>query len=472
MAARPDRRPAARVDGGDGVAHAQVAATSGVAVSVHGPAGVLDLLVPAEAQVLDVAREYARETGLAAIPLVHDSLGRPLVPTATLEAAGIEPGHVLVAATAVHRSRGEAPAPPRGTGTGGSGAVATLMAAGASAAAALAGVAGAAGGGDHLHRVVVAILATGALLGVLPVGRAARSRALAAPAFGAAAVLTLLWSPEPAQWPVVVGLVALAGAAVAGVARALHRQAEEGLRVWILAGTSVFGLTALLALLDQRAAVAWSLLVAGAMLASRFAPGLVVDVPDQYLLDLERLAVTAWSARSRPPGRRGRVVVPERLVREVATRGTRLITATAAAVSAVAVVASVGLLDSVGLTPDRYGALALVGLAGTSLLLVARTHRHGSARNLLRLGGLAMLALLVGDLLVDLPTGWVTPLVVLSVLGVVLLVVAAVAAGRGWRSAGWARRAELAEGLSSAGALAAVVVSSGFFRVVAERATQ
>ena len=42
-----------------------------------------------------------------------------------------------------------------------------------------------------------------------------------------------------------------------------------------------------------------------ATLAARFVPGLAVDVPDQYLIDLERLAVTAWSARERPTGRRG-----------------------------------------------------------------------------------------------------------------------------------------------------------------------
>ena len=45
-----------------------------------------------------------------------------------------------------------------------------------------------------------------------------------------------------------------------------------------------------------------------------------------------------------------------------------------------------------------------------------------------------------------------------------LVVVVAVATGRGWRSPWWARRAEVAEGLSTALALAALVVASGFFR--------
>jgi hypothetical protein len=44
------------------------------------------------------------------------------------------------------------------------------------------------------------------------------------------------------------------------------------------------------------------------------------------------------------------------------------------------------------------------------------------------------------------------------------LVVAAVATGRGWRSAWWSRRAEVAEGLSGALALASLVVATGWFR--------
>jgi hypothetical protein len=49
-----------------------------------------------------------------------------------------------------------------------------------------------------------------------------------------------------------------------------------------------------------------------------------------------------------------------------------------------------------------------------------------------------------------------------------LLVVVAVANGRGWRSAWWSRRAEVAEGLAGAGAIAALVVSSGLFRTLWE----
>jgi hypothetical protein len=55
-----------------------------------------------------------------------------------------------------------------------------------------------------------------------------------------------------------------------------------------------------------------------------------------------------------------------------------------------------------------------------------------------------------------------------GVLLAVVLVVVAVATGRGWRSAWWSRRAEVAEGLAGAGAVASLVVASGLFRALWE----
>ena len=51
------------------------ALASTIAVSVHGPAGVLDLVVPAGATSVDVAREYAAQTDVAGIPLLQTPLG-------------------------------------------------------------------------------------------------------------------------------------------------------------------------------------------------------------------------------------------------------------------------------------------------------------------------------------------------------------------------------------------------------------
>ena len=50
--------------GSPAVASGHGTAASSLAVSVHGPAGVLDLVVPAAASAVDVAREYAEQSGL------------------------------------------------------------------------------------------------------------------------------------------------------------------------------------------------------------------------------------------------------------------------------------------------------------------------------------------------------------------------------------------------------------------------
>ena len=110
----------------------------------------------------------------------------------------------------------------------------------------------------------------------------------------------------------------------------------------------------------------------------------------------------------------------------------------------------------------------MVGLAGAALLLAARSYRHVAARTLLRGAGLtcwaALLVVLLG--LLDTSSTVALGLVVIGLAG--LLVVVAVATGRGWRSAWWSRRAEIAEGLAGAGTIAALVVASGLFRALWE----
>ncbi|MET0912046.1 MAG: hypothetical protein ABWZ68_01985, partial [Acidimicrobiales bacterium] len=105
---------------------------------------------------------------------------------------------------------------------------------------------------------------------------------------------------------------------------------------------------------------------------------------------------------------------------------------------------------------------------GASLLLVARSYRHVGARALLRLGGLFCWMVLGRDLLVTMAPERL--LLVAGAAGLLALgmVVAAVATGRGWRSAWWSRRAEIAESLCGAAALASLVVSSGFFLMLWE----
>jgi len=130
--------------------------------------------------------------------------------------------------------------------------------------------------------------------------------------------------------------------------------------------------------------------------------------------------------------------------------------------------AIVALLAAVVHTPDVVGARALVLLGGAALLLAARSYRHRAARALLRLAGLGVWVALLVDLAASLQAG-AGLLVGASAVAVGLaLVAAAVATGRGWRSAWWSRRAEVLEGLAGAFALAALVPATGLFRLLWE----
>jgi len=137
-------------------------------------------------------------------------------------------------------------------------------------------------------------------------------------------------------------------------------------------------------------------------------------------------------------------------------------------VLAVVVVSAPALLAAVVHTPDVVGARALVLLGGAALLLAARSYRHRAARALLRLAGLGVWVALLVDLAASLQAG-AGLLVGASAVAVGLaLVAAAVATGRGWRSAWWSRRAEVLEGLVGAFAVAALVPATGLFRLLWE----
>lgn len=445
------------------------------ALTVHGPRGALDLTVPTDATLGDVARTYAAEAGLPSpLPLVSRS-GEPLQLTDVVGEAGLVAGSVLVAVDPSAR-----PAPPRRGHRAGT-AASRAPVAGAASAAWLCGAAAVAGlAGWSATRMpederwpVVAVLALAALVGCLPIGSLAAQRALAAPAFAAAACLALVWDPLPERIPTVLGAAALAAAVAAAAARTLapaDSPAVDGLRVWIVVGVGWFAVAGLGALTDVGPQVVWSVLYLLAVLAARFVPEIAVDVPDQFLLDLERLAVTAWSAREQPRGRRGRVVVPKHAVDAVAARGTRLVSAAAVAVLAVVTVAAPLLLLTADLPLDRTGARCLVGFGGAALLLAARSYRHVLARRLLRLAGVVSVgsvAVVVVGLLApgaDGSSGRAGFLALAAVALAAVLVLVGVLVGRGWRSAWWSRRAEIAEALCGAAAVGSLVVAVGFFR--------
>lgn len=449
---------------GDAAAAADV-----VSLSVHGPAGVVDLLVPLGASGADVAGEYARTSGYGERFELTTAAGRPLAATTTLAEAGVRSGAVLaaVASGVALRSR------RRGMGGSGRalrrGSLSGLWLSVAATAAVLAGLLAASLPDDSDQRtaVLVALIAAAALSAV-PLGPLSGQRVHAAPAFAAAAAFGLVWHPAPERLPVVLGITGLAGAAAAAVCRALDQQDDEGLRVWMVVGGAVFGASVLAAVADAPTPLVWCTFLIVAMLAARFVPAFAVDVPDQYLLDLERLAVTAWSARDRPVGRRGRIIVPRRAVAHVASSGTRTTTAACVAVLVVAVVASPLLLRDADLDVDRWGARAVVFFTGASLLLTARSFRNTTARALLRLAGLACWVPLAVVMLRLAGPDARTAVAIATIALAALLVVVGVALGRGWRSAWWSRRAEVAEGMSGAFAIGGVVVATGLFRILWE----
>ena len=459
-----------------------------LALSVHGPRGVVDLVVPADATVADVAAEYAAQLGLPVAPGLAGGSTGPLDPSRSLREAGVGAGALLVAVElvavepapvgvlATSAERAVPPGVPPGVPADGigpgplsgpaPGLLGGLLLGLAALLGVLAGWAGAMSGGGA-RTATVTLLGLAALVAALP-GRSVPHRALLAPVYAGAAAYAVVWEPVPERWPVLLGVVALVSAVAAGVARVLAPGPSEALRVWTVVGATLFVLTTLGTLVGAPAPVVWSVLLVLAVLAPRFVPGLAVDVPDQLLVDLERLSVNAWSARERPVGRRGRTVVPPALVDEVASRGAVVVTAASAGVLAVVVVSAPALLAAVVHTPDVVGARALVLLGGAALLLAARSYRHRAARALLRLAGLGVWVALLVDLAASLQAG-AGLLVGASAVAVGLaLVAAAVATGRGWRSAWWSRRAEVLEGLVGAFAVAALVPATGLFRLLWE----
>ena len=67
-----------------------------LALTVHGPSGIIDLMVPPEALAVDVAAEYAAQCRLANPPALHTRRGTWLAPDQSLARAGITTGAVLV----------------------------------------------------------------------------------------------------------------------------------------------------------------------------------------------------------------------------------------------------------------------------------------------------------------------------------------------------------------------------------------
>jgi hypothetical protein len=436
-----------------------------IPVSVRGPGGALDLSLPASTAVQTLAERYAEQTSLSGAPSLYTTTGRPLAEESTLSDAGVKPGAVVIAAWPLpgvgHRNSGD-PILPTGESEPGLLVVvgfALALAAGVCAAWFASGLA------DNQARAAVTIVLTiSALLAILPIGRFVRARASIAPTFAAAATLAWLFESGQEQLPLLTGIAGLAAAVAAAMARITVIESDLAQRVWMVAGGGLFVLAALADILGLPAAATWSVALIAAMLAARWVPSLAINVPDQLLIDIDRLAVTAWSARERPANLQTNPAVSPEAVATLVARGTKLVTASCVAIAGVSVVSAVAMLHTATHEPDRIGAQILAFSAGGSLLLAARSYRQPMAQMSLHLAGMVCWLGLVWAVLPGAQPGQVAVLVTAVVALAAVLVVVGVAAGRGWRSAWWARRAEVGEVFSSSVALAMVIVASGSFR--------
>ena len=461
--------------------------TDTVALTVHSEHGAVDLVVPLGATVADVSREYAARCGLPVPPPLTTSTGRALAAGTSLAGSGVVSGGVLIASTSGASTSGSSTSLASTSGPSTGGPVqpppararerqADLAQPGAGSAAcfAVAAVMGVlaallvAGRDDAVHDWVVGLLATAAVVGVLPLGRYADVRATSAPAFAGAAAYAICWQPGEAYHALTFGIAGLAAAVAAGVARAVGAERTEAHNVWIAGGTLTFLVAGAGVLGGYSPQVAWSLLLTLCVLAARFVPAFAIDVPDQMLIDLEKLAVTAWSARDRTTGRRGRMVIPEAGISDLMVRGWRIVDAATVGILVIVVVSLPSLNAAVDRGADRdvdrYGVLALAFFAGASFLLAARSYRHALAAGMLRAAGIYAWVVLAVLALRERPDA---DLMLVAVVALVLacgVLASAVATGRGWRSVWWARKAEVAEVLCGSGAVGAFFVASAVFR--------
>lgn len=444
-----------------------------IRVTVVGSAGRADLAAPLWVDVDTLAHSYADLVGASEPPPLATSGGVLLDGTRTVELAGLRHGDVVVALDETGT-----PQPGRrrrGVRSGYNGTFdrqPLLLALAALCGVAGAGVLAATGGAGPARVVCLVLLLLCALVCVAPLagasGAAARARSAAGPAFGAGAGFVAAYSSAPGGLLLGLAVAALAAAVFAAVGRTfLDADHDELVEIWLAVGATLAVLTAVLLLLGGSVQGLWAVLFAAAVVGARLLPYTVVDVPDQSLLDLDRLAVTAWSAREQPRGsRRRRSVVRLEGVSEVVRRGLRLVAAGTVVIAAVAAVTGPLLALGAGRGLQGVSTLVMVGLGGAALSLVARSFRSVLPRVALRSAAVWVLAFLGYDVLdtYGRTADWVTFAAVATLA--LLVTLSAVSLGRGWRSVWWARVADLVEGLSIVLVVAAVPLASGFYEVV------
>ncbi|MCX6407100.1 MAG: hypothetical protein NTV28_09290 [Propionibacteriales bacterium] len=459
-----------------------------IRLSVVGDAGRVDLAVPRWADVGAVAAGFRDQTGSGPV-LLSTATGRALDPTTSVHAARLEHGDLLVAvdadaapvstaptgrgsrsrrasSTAQHTAPVVLAPPTERTATG---AVIARLAPGAVAVAGLlAATAGATTGGAAADAasgaLALVVLAVAGIVGLrVPAGAHDRAWLAVVPLLLAAAVVLQLPASQPGGTTLAVTVAGLAVACGSAALRAaVPGVADEELAVQLVAGIGVALLATVSLLSDWSTTTLAALVLLAAVLGARLLPSFVVDVPDHVLVDLQRLAVTAWTAREQPR-RSFRGVVREDDVRAVALRALRLVGAATVVCSLLVAASGAWLLLAPTDGARDVGATLVCAATGAALVLSGRTLRATQARRWQRTTGTALLLATAASLLLEVgDDARVAGATAAVLLGLVLALVAR-SAGRGWTSVWWSRSAEIAEGLAFVAVVGAFPLVSGLF---------
>lgn len=456
-----------------GASRAQTAAHM-LRLAIVLPVGRVDLVVPSGANAGDLLGEVRGKAGpmdgLPGVVLVRAS-GAPLDPDAELGAQGVRDGDLLVALPPdgstdqdpdedqtgrrrAHRRAGPVrPDVP----------VETAVLPGALA---LTGVAaGFAAGGDVLQRagVAAAVLLAAFVVAVAPLRRLLPAGSeVFAPAFAAAAVVALLPRAEPGADLLAVVAAGVVAAQAAALARMFATEAAQAaLLVWMWSGAVVAGIGALVLVGDGSPRVVWAAVIGLAVIAVRLLPAVVVDVPDEQLIDTEGMSNTTWSVRGFAPARRRRIRAAQTEDTVLAARGLL----DAGALLAAALVAAGAVALAVDPAPGwpRWLAFATGGLAGAALLLGSRVYAGGVPRLALRVGGLVAMGAGAGGALAASSAAALAAIAAGCVFVALVVLLAAVALGNAWRSVWWGRLGDIADGAAVALLFPAATLAAGAF---------
>ncbi|MFC5997131.1 hypothetical protein ACFP6A_00085 [Quadrisphaera sp. GCM10027208] len=448
-----------------------------VRVGVLTPSGRCDLAVPAgtpAGALLDALRVGDRLPGRlggrdpGALRLMT-ATGTDVDPAEPVGGPVLGEGDVLVVVTArgSAAATGAGPLSPPAATTSPGPVRAGLLGGGVLALAGAVATALTAAPGDPLRTAAATVLlALAVALALL-----ARTTTAGGPAVTLAPVLAgaggwlLVVTDRPGWSLVALTAAAVAAAVTAVLARSARPVRDDGPGAVLLVELVVAvtaGAAAVLALVTGAGGAVLAALAAGLVLPLvRLLPAGVVDVPDDVLLELDRLAVTAWSVHGPRRSRSRRTRLRRQDVDGVVRRGRVLLAAWALAAAAVAVAAVALLVATPATGWARLGVLVLLGCLAVGLPLAARAVRERRPRALLSVAGVAGSVALAAELLPG-ATGWVAVAVVsVAVLAALSAAAAATAVGHGWGSVHWARAADVVEGLAVLLALPAAVVAAG-----------